>query len=78
MQHISLVDQSKEFTSTFHTYYEMSKEIAKLKYFLDQKNKELKIYEHKLHKLCNHNWVMDDPQYQTPTSWSCSVCGCYK
>jgi hypothetical protein len=73
-----LVEQSKEFISTRNTYYEMSKEIAKFKIILDQKNKELNLCEHKLHSLCNHKWIMDDPQYQTPTSWTCSDCGYYK
>ena len=74
----SLKDQSNEFKEVSNIYYKLSKDISELKVNLQNKQEELKFYENKLHSLCNHEWVMDTPEYQTPTSWTCSICRKYK
>ena len=73
-----LSNQSEKFIETYDNYNMLMEEIYQLTSILNKKNSKIKNVQNQMYNLCNHNWVMDDPQYQTPTSWTCSICGNYK
>ena len=73
-----LSNQSEEFNKIFNLYIKSSQNLSSLKCEFIQKEKDHKLLENKLQNLCNHQWEMDPPQYQTSTSWTCLICGAYK
>jgi len=78
MQNNLLDNQTPEFIEIFHLQSKKRKELYELNDLVEQHKIQLKDLNHKLYQLCNHKWVMDDAQYQTPTSWTCYICGGYK
>ena len=73
-----LSNQSEKFIETYNNYNELMEEIYELSSILNNKNRKIKELTNQMYNLCNHDWKMDDPQYQTPTSWTCLICGNYK
>jgi len=49
------------------SFFELSKKLR-------EKNDELNIKKKIMEDLCEHIWIRDPPEYQTPTSYTCSIC----
>ena len=71
-------DQSKEFIDLTIEYYNQKKNIEASKKRLRDEKGILNQLDSKIQKICKHDWEMDTPQYQTPTSYTCKLCGAYK
>ena len=49
------------------SFFELSKKLR-------EKNDELNIKKKIMEDLCEHIWIRDPSEYQTPTSYTCSIC----
>lgn len=49
------------------SFFEFSKKLR-------EKNEELNKKKKIMEDLCEHIWVRDPPEYQSPTSYTCSTC----
>ena len=71
-------EKDTNFVVTVNNYYNYLNIVNDLEKKLILKKKILNNLKDNFQNQCKHNWDMDDPQYQTPTSWTCSICGAYK
>lgn len=74
----SIKNQSEEFINLTIEYYKQIKNIETSKKRLREEKNVLEDLDFKIQKICEHEWEMDTPQYQTPTSYTCKLCGAYK
>lgn len=70
-------NQSKEFINLKTEYYKQLNNIKTSKKRVRDEENVLNYLDEKIQKICNHDWEMDTPQYQTPTSYTCKLCGAY-
>lgn len=74
----NLQQTDSDFIKIIENYYLQIKNVNKINQQLKSEVNKLNEIKYLLQKNCNHVWEMDDPQYQTPTSWTCKICDGYK
>ena len=74
----NLSQKDTKFLEIITNYYLQLKNVSNLQSELNLEVDKLNNLKYLFQKNCNHVWEMDDAQYQTPTSWTCKICGEYK
>lgn len=75
---IIIANEPDEFISLTNNYYEKLNQLNSLKKELRKYEYNVEVLHNKMQETCRHEWEMDTPQYQTPTSYTCKICGAYK
>ena len=69
-----LKNQSEEVVDLLENYHKTDEQVTLISQYLKEyKNKRDKSKK-LLQSKCNHEWMRDPPEYQTHTSWTCSIC----
>ena len=74
----AMVDQSDDMWSLTRTYYKEMAQLHTLRVRVRCAKKSTESALAAMQKACKHRWIKDTPTYQTPTSWTCNVCGADK
>ena len=77
-QYDIIKNESEEFINLKIEYYKQINTIETSKKRLRDDKEVLDELDFKIQKICKHDWEMDTPQYQTPTSYTCKLCGAYR
>lgn len=78
MNNNNLIQKNNKDLTIINNYYLQLKNVNNLKHELNLEINKLNDLKYLFQQNCTHNWDMDDCQYQTPTSWTCTICGEYK
>ena len=65
---------NKDFILMKEEYVSLLDDICSIKSVLYYKEKKAKRLLENIQCICNHNWVMDKPEYGSKTTYTCSVC----
>ena len=74
----NLSQKDTRFLEIISNYYLQLKNVSNLQSKLNLEIDKLNNLKYLFQKNCIHNWEMDDYQYQSPTTWTCKICGEYK
>ena len=69
-----LKNQSKEVKDLLDTYYDKQKYVDEITQYLQEAKHIMNECKKELQYKCKHEWIKNPAEYQTHTSWTCSIC----